>query len=112
MDEINVNDIPDAVLLKYCIRDYKREKQLREQYEVDLVSLKRSLNVMTDMCEMVIQPTTKMISEWADKKIAVYKSSNVSLNKAMAELKAENANLASINRELMKRIELLEKMIN
>lgn len=30
----------------------------------------------------------------------------------MAELKAENANLASINRELMKRIELLEKMIN
>jgi len=27
----------------------------------------------------------------------------------MAELKAENANLASINRELMKRIELLEK---
>lgn len=30
----------------------------------------------------------------------------------MAELKIENANLASINRELMKRIELLEKMIN
>ena len=109
MDKINVNDIPDAVLLKYCIRDYKREKQLREQYEVDLVNLKRSLNVMTDM---VTQPTTKMISEWADKKIAVYKSSNVSLNKAMAELKAENANLASINRELMKRIELLEKMKN
>ena len=112
MDKINVNDIPDAVLLKYCIRDYKREKQLREQYEVDLVNLKRSLNVMTDMCELVTQPTTKMIAEWADKKIAVYKSSNVSLNKAMAELKAENANLASINRELMNKIELLEKMKN
>jgi len=109
MDKINVNDIPDAVLLKYCIRDYKREKQLREQYEVDLVNLKRSLNVMTDMCEMVTQPTAKIVNELANKKTATYKSENSNLNKAMVELKTENVNLAAINRELMKRIELLER---
>lgn len=112
MGKINVNDIPDAVLLKYCIRDYKREKQLREQYESDLMNLKRSLNVMTDMCELITQPTNKMISELANKKTDSYKAENSRLNKSMAELKTENANLASINRELMKRIELLEKMIN
>lgn len=67
---------------------------------------------MTDMCKLATQPTTKMISEWTEKKIAVYKSANVSLNKPIVELKAENANLASINRELMKRVELLEKMKN
>lgn len=112
MDTINTNDIPDSVLLKYCIRDYKREKQLREQSETELSNLKRSLEIMTEMCELITQPTSKMINEWAEKKIAVYKSANISLNKSMAELKIENANLASINRELMKRIELLEKMIN
>ena len=64
---------------------------------------------MTDMCELVTQPTKKMVSELANQKTESYKSENSRLNKLMAELKTENTNLAAINRELMKRIELLEK---
>lgn len=109
---INTNDIPDSTLLKYCIRDYKREKQLREQAQTDLVSLKHSLDVMTTMCEMITEPTQRMIAELVNKKVNDYKISVAKLNELVVKLKAENTNLATINRELMKRIELLEKLNN
>lgn len=77
---INTNDIPDSTLLKYCIRDYKREKQLREQAQTDLVNLKRSLDIMTTMCEMVTEPTQRMITELVNKKVNNYKMSVAKLN--------------------------------
>lgn len=108
IESINTNDIPDSVLLKYCIRDYKREKQLREQAEHDLDKLKHSLDIMTTMCEMVTQPTQQIITEQVNRRIGTYKSEAIKLNEKIAELRSENQNLETVNRELLKRIVALE----
>lgn len=88
--------------------DYKREKQLREQAEHDLNKLKHSLDVMTTMCEMVTQPTQQIITEQVNRRISTYKSEAIKLNEKIVELRNEDLNLETINRELLKRIVILE----